>query len=112
MLGSLAAPSVHPGVGGCVLLALGLVPMPTAGLECFAWNQSHHAQGHSHSVCVGCERAEKHSLETLPAGGELVAVYKGRVWDQEPDFSGNAQEARPENDWHHPQRSHLRGTWL
>lgn len=34
--------------------------MPTAGLECFDWNQqSHHAEGHSHSGCVSWERADK-----------------------------------------------------
>ena len=112
MLGSLAAPRVHPGAGGCVFLALGRVPMPTAGLECFDWNQSHHAQGHSHSVCVSWDRADKHSLEMLPTDEELVAEYKGRRWGPEYDFSGNTPEARPENDWHCPQSSHLRGTWL
>ena len=39
----------------CVFLALGPVPVPTAGLECFAWSQSHHTRGHSYSACVGWE---------------------------------------------------------
>ena len=51
MLGSLAAPRGHPGADGGVCLALGRVPMPTAGLECFDWNQMHHAPGIA-TVCV------------------------------------------------------------
>lgn len=64
------------------------------------------------TVCVSWDMADKHFLEMLPTDGELVAEYKGRRWGPEYDFSGNTPEARPENDWHCPQSSHLRGTWL
>lgn len=52
----------------CVFLAPSLVPVPTAGLECFAWSQSHHTQGHSSSACVGGEGADKRSPRHHIAG--------------------------------------------
>lgn len=46
----------------------------------FSWSQSHHAQGHSHSVCVGREGAGERSLETLLAGNEWVLRLWGGCW--------------------------------
>lgn len=94
----------------CVFLALSLVPVPTAGLECFAWSQSHHIQGHSYSVCVWVGRgADKHSPRHHWQAGSWWLLWKGKLSGREPEFSGNTQEALLENEWHSPQSSHFGG---
>lgn len=64
----------------CVFLALGPVPVPTAGLECFAWSQSHQTQGHSYSACVGWEGADKHSPRHPWQAGSRCCWVKGGSW--------------------------------
>lgn len=95
----------------CVFLAPSLVPVPTAGLECFAWSQSHHTQGHSSSACVGGEGADKRSPRHRWQAGSWWLLCKGKLSGQEPDFSGNAEEALPESEWHSAQNSPLGRGW-
>lgn len=97
----------HSGAGRCVCSGSGTRARTQCGWQCFAWSQSHHAQGHRHSVCLGGKGADSVPWGH-PCRGELVAPRKGRLW-AEPAFSGNTQEANPGSEWHSHQSSHLGG---